>query len=107
MGSSLTSIQWSGSIDFSGALRKSKQENEYRVKIYEKNSTGLIFRKPDRPNDPPMIFENKTRTILSLRTRKKRRTHDIPDSRFLAIHAALAGILHMSGIVSARSAISL
>lgn len=56
---------------------------------------GLRIRRHERPDDPPVVFRDRGGEFL--RTRKRSRTLSVPDPRFIAIHAAIAGILHMSG----------
>lgn len=44
-----------------------------------------------------MVFRDRTEDLLQPGPRKRHRPIDLPDPRFIAIHAGIAGILHMSG----------
>lgn len=56
---------------------------------------GLRVRRQERPHDPPVVFRDRGGEFL--RTRKRSRTLSVSDPRFIAMHAAIAGILHTSG----------
>jgi hypothetical protein len=63
----------------------------YDLKIFK--NVGII-RKPENNR---ITFEDHSNDFLSDSTRKRNPPVDLPNPHYIAIHAAIAGILHMSG----------
>ncbi|KAK7690767.1 hypothetical protein QCA50_005866 [Cerrena zonata] len=82
-------------------LHPTERVNEYRIRIYDDLRHGLFARQMNLPGNTgaPVIFRDRSADLLELggASRKRDRTHDLPNPHFIAIHAAIAGILHMSG----------
>ncbi|KAJ3499898.1 hypothetical protein NLJ89_g10029 [Agrocybe chaxingu] len=78
-------------------MQQSDEENKYKFKFYRDKMVLFRFR-PDLASNPYMTFRDH-RQDHTTENSKKRKTApiDLPDPRFLAIHAAVAGVLHMSG----------
>ncbi|TFY74419.1 hypothetical protein EWM64_g9594 [Hericium alpestre] len=74
-------------------LKKTEHANEYTTKIFR--NIGNILMKPE---GTPVVFRDHSDDFTpgSTRTRKKRPI-SLPDPHYIAIHAAIAEILHMSG----------
>lgn len=49
------------------------------------------------PNDPPVLFADMSAQFSHPNTTNHHRALDVPNPQFLAIHAAIGGILQMSG----------
>ncbi len=63
----------------------------YALTIFKK--TGIL----QTPGDNLVTFRDKSDDFSSGSTRKRNRTISLPNPHYIAIHAAIAGILHMSG----------
>jgi hypothetical protein len=63
----------------------------YDLKIFKKE--GLM----SKPANNCITFVDHSNDLLSGSTSKKNRPVDLPDPHYIAIHAAMAEILHMSG----------
>ncbi|TDL22561.1 hypothetical protein BD410DRAFT_748283 [Rickenella mellea] len=76
---------------FYWCLKQTKTNDVYTLHIYK---PGGIIRKPE---DNLVVFKDKSDDFKSSSTRKRSRAIPLPDPHYLAIQAAIAGILHMSG----------
>lgn len=63
----------------------------YDLKIFKEE--GLVR----MPENNRISFEDRSNDFLSGPTRKRRPPVDLPDPHYIAIHAAIAGVLNMSG----------
>ncbi|KAK7676795.1 hypothetical protein QCA50_020263 [Cerrena zonata] len=84
-----------GFVGYYWCFQKTDRANEYNIRVYNRDRACLRARRWERPHDPPVVFRDRSGEFL--RTQKRSRTLSVPDPRFIAIHAAIAGILHMSG----------
>jgi len=76
---------------FYWCLKQTGKEHVYDLKIFK---DAGILRKPENNR---ISFEDHSNDFLSDSTCKRNPPVDLPDPRHIAIHAAIAGILHMSG----------
>jgi hypothetical protein len=63
----------------------------YDLKIFK--NVGIVH----KPENNRITFEDHSNDFLSDSTRKRNPPVDLPNPHYIAIHAAIAGILHMSG----------
>jgi hypothetical protein len=63
----------------------------YELKIFKKR--GLIR----TPENNRVAFVDHSNDFPSSSSRKRNRTFDVPNPLYIAIHAAIAGVLNMSG----------
>ncbi|KAF5319243.1 hypothetical protein D9619_008706 [Psilocybe cf. subviscida] len=80
-----------GAFDrFDWCLKKTEIENAYDLKVFRDRG---IMKKPNR-----ITFEDRSNDFSdSTRNLKRNAPVDLPNPHYIEIHAAIAGILHMSG----------
>ncbi|TFY79763.1 hypothetical protein EWM64_g4245, partial [Hericium alpestre] len=79
--------------DFYWCLKKTDHANKYTLKIFE--DIGNVINKPE---GTLVVFKDHSDDFTSGSTRKrKNRSVSLPDPHYIAIHAAIAEILHVSG----------
>ncbi|KAJ3500414.1 hypothetical protein NLJ89_g9808 [Agrocybe chaxingu] len=78
-------------------LHPTEEENKYKFKFYRDKM--MLFRyRPDLASNPYITFRDHSKDHAAENSKKRKTAPiDLPDPRFLAIHAAVAGVLHMSG----------
>jgi hypothetical protein len=72
-------------------LRRIQKEHVYDLKVFVDRN---FIRKPENNR---ITFVDRSNDFLPDSTRKRGRPVDLPDPRYIEIHAAIAGILNMSG----------
>ncbi|KAF9555150.1 hypothetical protein CPC08DRAFT_643336, partial [Agrocybe pediades] len=80
-----------GFDNFCWCLKRTETEHVYELKIF--NDVGIL----KKPANNRVSFEDHSNQFPLDYTDKRRRPVNLPDPCFIAIHAAIAGILHMSG----------
>ncbi|KAF8076877.1 hypothetical protein FPV67DRAFT_1473008, partial [Lyophyllum atratum] len=77
--------------DFNWCLKETAKEHVYDLRIFK--DEGILR----QPEDNRISFEDHSNDFLPDSTRKRKAPVDLPDPHNIAIHAAIAGILNMSG----------
>ncbi|KAF9555155.1 hypothetical protein CPC08DRAFT_821258 [Agrocybe pediades] len=80
-----------GFDNFRWCLKRTETEHVYELKIF--NDVGIL----KKPANNRVSFEDHSNQFPLDYTDKERSPVKLPDPCFIAIHAAIAGILHMSG----------
>ncbi|KAF8638664.1 hypothetical protein AX17_002045 [Amanita inopinata Kibby_2008] len=92
-GISLTSLSHRGFARFCWCLHQGDAEHQYKVKIY-----GAEHGLGDGSSRPRTIeFKNYSNEFQTTGSQRKTPEIPLPNPLFIKIHAAVAGILHMSG----------
>ncbi|KAF8867689.1 hypothetical protein CPB84DRAFT_1811096 [Gymnopilus junonius] len=76
---------------FKWCLKATEKEHVYDLKIFK---SGGLLRKPENMR---ISFQDHGNDFLPASTRKRNHPVNLPDPRYFAIHAAIAGVLNMSG----------
>ncbi|KAF8874715.1 hypothetical protein CPB84DRAFT_1797264 [Gymnopilus junonius] len=76
---------------FYWCLKPTEKEHVYDLKIFK---SGGILRKP---GDNRISFQDHGNDFLPASMHKRNRPVNLPDPSYIAIHAAIAGVLNMSG----------
>ncbi|KAF8956807.1 hypothetical protein BDZ97DRAFT_1737811 [Flammula alnicola] len=79
---------------FDWCLKPTQVDNEYTVKIF---TDRRLFGFYGRSADALVTFRDRSGEFRSSKSQKRVREIALPDPHLISIHAAIAGILHMSG----------
>jgi len=72
--------------------------NEYKIKIYKPSITLPLLRATWKTDQDPVVFVDQSSNFtVPANSRKRVRSISLPDPEFIRIHAAITGILNMSG----------